>query len=413
MIVIFNLNEYVGGGETLAVRFAEYVRDRGDDYCLLVAAGECWLAREASRKGLEFILWPTAQRSVTYMHEEERREACKFIERTFGSRHQLRVFSFCFRDLYNAVYFFGSVDGPDIKLSHGIYHAEDVLYLSSFSAYKNAIIKVNRRLARGLIDHGSMLFMNSIGCCYTLGVSDLEWAEDQYGRFFHPIPITIKEPIPVRRAPHGSETKVICISRFVEFKIAAVLAIMRTVASMRYTSLTVVGHGPFKWLIDIWMFVRRPANIRVLTGLGPDELDAVIDAHDVGYAQGTAILEIGKRGLPVIIAPYSKLRDLASLSHATLGVFGDIQGARAFGELRSIPRHLKRDLREMLLTVIRDYENYSNLTRRYVYKFDSERVFPEVRSFILNAAYDPRTIAHDLPRPAFLKRLVSRVIGKG
>jgi hypothetical protein len=413
MIVIFNLNEYLGGGETLALRFAEHLRARNDEYCLLVAAGDCWLAEQAATKGLNVVLWPVAQRGLPYMRDSDRNEVAGFVGKVFGGSGSLRVFSFCFRDLYNAIYFFGSINGPDVKVAHGVYHAEDVLYLSSFALDKGAYIEANRRLAKKLIDHGSMLFMNSIGCCFTLGNADPEWVERRFGRFFHAIPINLREPIPIRQAPRDGEARVICVSRFVEFKIGAVLAIMRAVAPMKSVSLTVVGHGSYKWVIDLWMLLRRPANIRVLTGIGPDELDRVIDAHHVGYAQGTAILEIGKRGLPVIIAPYSRLRDVVNVRFGTLGIFGEVRGERAFGEMRDVPDNQKLGIRETLQRVNGDYASYSELTRRYVSEFDAERVFPNIREFIQNAKYDPRSAAHEVPRPPFLKRIVSRLFGEG
>jgi len=304
VILLFNLNTYLGGGETLLVRVASHLHSRGDSYRILAMSGDCWIAAEAARLGLRVDLWPDSCDSINYLPDTQRMGLIGKIRDLYKGADEVRVFTFCMRDLHNALYVFTRIQDLKTYFSHGIYHPEDVFYLSSYSLTPRRYVAFNQQIARTMVESGSVLFPNRRTYQLTVGTQyALEHGVSVRVPLL-PLPIPLPDRIPYRRVPNGGVVRVICVSRFVEFKVGAIIAMMRAVQTVPRCELTIVGYGAWEFVLRFWKSVFRMNNVSIIKGVHPSGLDEVIDAHDIGYSQGTALLEIAKRGLPVVIAPY-------------------------------------------------------------------------------------------------------------
>lgn len=409
MILLFNLNKYIGGGETLLIRLAQYLHVNRYEYQILTASDGCWIQEVATKHRLNSCIWPSSVDSVIYQSSHQREETLNAIKNIFGDVKEIRVFTFCMRDMYNAMYIFTRM--PDIKvwMSHGIYHPEDVFYLASFNFQSRKIIANNRSIARKLYDSNSILFVNHNGFATSLNLSKEYNSGVKKPSILIPLPISIHGEIPRRKFDNNRNFKIICISRFVDFKVAAVLAIMRYAGNRQGVELLVIGHGPWKFVLDAWIRFRRIRNIRIITGVSPDQLDLYIDTCDIGYAQGTSILEIAKRGLPVLIAPYSRIKDLCNKQFPSLGIFGDIKDSSAFGDVTDLRGLKTYAISECVDAIRKNYEHYQLQSIEFVRTFEADLVCKKIVQFILAAEFSNQQIPFQLPRAPLIKRLVKKI----
>jgi hypothetical protein len=410
MIVLFNLNSYIGGGETLLVRFADYLHVRSLRYEIIAFDVNGWIFKEAIRRDFPVKLWPNRSDSVVYQNKADVRMLQDYFSSTYEGEKILRIFTFCMRDLYNAMTVFSTLKDTVVYHSHGIYHPDDFMYLSSFSFRKKKFIDSNRLLLTKLYESDSLLFMNMIGLSKTFAVS-VESAYKLYKRSICiPIPINIPNSDSVLSVNNkvNQPLRIICISRFVKFKIAAVLGIMRYVACNKNAELTLVGHGRFSILIRLWIFFNRSANIKLLSGIEPDQLDPLIDGCDIGFAQGTAILEIAKRKLPVIIAPYSRLSGIFKKEFRCLGVFGKANYDYEFGDLYDLSGCETFTIAESINMVANNYLSFKECSYKRALNFRSDIIFLEMVSFIENSQFLNSTL--QLPSPPVIKKMIKKVL---
>lgn len=413
MILLFNLNTYIGGGETLLIRLAQYLRFAGHPYQILTAGGDCWILKEAARLELNCAVWPASRDSINYQTNAQRDGVVEAMNAMYGNTKDLRIFTFCMRDLYNALYVFTRLPQVDVFFSHGIYHPEDVFYLSSLSLRPAKIIAYNRKLAWQLHNANSILFVNNNGLKASLDADAPFPSELIQATFFAPLPISVAAEIPSRKLDPRRPLRIICISRFVVFKVAAVLAIMRYAGNRPGVELLVIGHGSWKCILTGWMKIHRIRNIVITTGVLPDELDAYIDTCDIGYAQGTSILEIAKRGVPVLIAPYSRLRDLFNFRFPTLGIFGDVRDASAFGDISDLRGEKTYEISDCVESVRADYSRYQQQTIEFVRTFSSGVVCARIVEFILAAKFSNHQLPFEPIRAPLIKRILKMTLSLG
>jgi len=403
MIVLFNLNKYIGGGETLLIRLAQHLHISGYPYQILASNDKCWIKEEATKRGLNFSACPANIDSINYHDLSQRLNTSDAMNAMFGHIKEIRISTFCMRDLHNAMYIFTRMPNVKVWFSHGIYHPEDVFYLSSLSFKSTRIIQFNRNLVRKLFESNSILFVNENGLKISL---DSGSARDARSAIYAPLPINICGEIPLRKPDAKRPFRIVCISRFVRFKVAAVLAIMRYAGNRSGVELLVIGHGPWKLILDAWIKIMRINNIVIITGVSPDRLESYIDTCDLGYAQGTSILEISKRGLPVLIAPYSRIRDLFNKNFPTLGIFGQIKDFSAFGDITDLRGVTTYKIADCIDLVREDYCRYQEQSVEFVKTFASESVCSKIIDFILAAKLSNSQPAFNPPRAPKIKQLL-------
>ncbi|WP_129408548.1 hypothetical protein [Marinitoga lauensis] len=149
MIVLFNLNAYLGGGEVLLIRLAKKFKEENIKFCVIGYKGS-YILEEAEKNGFNYIVWPSKNDSILYMNKSEKKEVIKFFKEKFIKYKELNIFTFCFRDIYNAHLAFSELTETKIHFSTGIYHPNDTKYLSSYSLIKRKIIKKNKELLKNM-----------------------------------------------------------------------------------------------------------------------------------------------------------------------------------------------------------------------------------------------------------------------
>lgn len=71
MIYLFNLNNYIGGGEVYIIEFAEYLEANSIEY-KLICANNSFISAKAEEKKLNFLIWPSKQLSINYASKSQK-----------------------------------------------------------------------------------------------------------------------------------------------------------------------------------------------------------------------------------------------------------------------------------------------------------------------------------------------------
>lgn len=315
VIVLVNLNAYLGGGETLMVRFAKYLQAKGREFFCVCAHGG-YAHDDLQRNGIEpdAILPIESSPDYFYAGRAGRQHLVDLIVSRIRSR-QARFVSFCMRDLYTVRAVCTRV--PLAATVHLILHIQDDLYLGQTILEKIAYrltgrlrfgnseaIDFNRRLLKDANQNGGLICMAEL------------IANAWYQSFgiiipsnrIIPLPSFIQ--IPERAAQEENNREILWVGRLVDFKIPALLAMVDFLAATNDYRLTVVGDGDRTAIIRR-MKERNLASDRVnFVGEVPyAQLGEIIRGHSIGYAMGTSLIELAKFQIPVVIG-------LASYTHA-------------------------------------------------------------------------------------------------
>ncbi len=370
----------------------------------------CWALNQAKKLQLNWVTWPSTVDSIHYQKEAESVDTLVKIEKIFHSQSDLKIFTFCMRDLHNLLYIFSRLKNIKTSFAHGIYHQDDVYYLSSLSLRPKKIINFNKRLADKLFEKNAITFMNQHGLSNTLSSEILNIKNLEKKATFIPIPIPIDGEIHPKKYKGDGKIKIISISRFATFKVGAVLGIMRAIKNKKNIQLTIIGQGPWSSYLYLWIALNRAKNIKIISGVMPDGLGAYIDDCDIGYAQGTSILEIAKRGLPVIIAPYSKLSDVLNKNFETLGVFGEVRGEYAFGDVLDLKSHKTIDIYKCIEKIQDNHIKYAKLSSEYLMEFSSQKLFKEIINLVENSQFHGHDQFFEKISPPPLKVWIKKII---
>ena len=377
MILLVNFNSYLGGGETLLLRFADYLSNNKYQHRVLCTKSS-YIKRTITQNSYREILEAPdlLEKGVPYINGSfELNQALSALRDLISKEEELIIYTFCIRELY-----FISMLKTDVKVIHLALHYHDHLYLSQtlldkslafffgIQQFRNRRFKelnktILRKLAvnRGLILQGELLrefwskeFNFEISC-------DLV------------VPLGIKE-----KRPHSNmkvfERKILWIGRLVDFKIPALLSLLEFLASDRSYSLTIVGSGNLQVIKNKITQLKLESNVVFLGELHHTELPGIIQSHDVGYAMGTSIVEMAMHGLPCILALGSPnfLRFDFGLcgGHFHEGKKGDIGEALYFGEPKN------HSIQFILSEIEENYSRYSKLSRKKaIDDFSQERNF--------------------------------------
>jgi hypothetical protein len=403
MIVIFNLNSYLGGGETLAFRYAKYLHHKQIDYCIITSnASDCYIGKQSLQNGLNCFFWPIFNDSLPYMSNFDKQVIKDWLNEIFVDKN-LNVLTFCFRDLYNASFFFPKIKCKDCRITTGIYHPEDVFYLSSYSFFKNNIIDFNRKLAKRLTKLFSIIYMNEYS--YEITVGD----NTNRNQIIIPIPIELEVINYQNKYTDITNIKIICISRFVEFKIGAVMAIIKFAQKNKKIHLDLIGYGFFEFYIRLYIYIYNIKNINLIGKVDPGKLSQYILSADIGYAQGTSIMEISKFGIPVIIAPYSNFRDIFNSSFKCMGIFGE-KNSYEYGDRRYDGSDLYELIDDAYKRIIENYQFYVGKSKNHVQKFSSELIFQKISNVVLNSSFKGFVGHEKTPKAPLIKRFVKYII---
>ena len=223
-------------------------------------------------------------------------------------------------------------------------------------------------------------------------------------REYVPLPIKLRSRIVLDRTiKRESVTRIVMISRFTDFKIGAVLNVMASVRKSPEYELSLIGFGTYKFLIKIWLQLFPSDRITFHGKIDPSDLKAYIEDATIGVAQGTAILEIAKFGIPVIVAPYSSLKHVISRQYKFAGIFSETEGGHEFGDYRYIGSCDGKSLKYLINKVLGDYEYYRTLTSTHIQSFDNTLVGEKILKRLDDSACNPNGFI--FPEPGILRKI--------
>jgi len=315
IIVLINFNEYQGGGETLLVRYSEYLQKNNIKF-LSLCDKKSFIYKELKKRNINDtnIGVTDSDYNFFYLNELDRINFVNCLKEKIGKQTSVRLVTFCLRDLYTA--FKLSYQFENCSISHLILHIQDDLYLGQtlldkikykifqireFSGKIN--IDLNRRLLKRVNKNTGLICMAEI-------INNF-WHQN----FQIAIPNSHVVPLPSFvelkdiKYKTENEKKIIWIGRFVDFKIPSIVSMIEFVSSNKDYSLTIVGDGNKKKILD---YVKQNSldisRVNFVGEVPYHKLGEVIKKHSIGYGMGTSLIELAQYKLPVIIA-------LASYTH--------------------------------------------------------------------------------------------------
>lgn len=311
MIVLINFNTYLGGGETLFVRFTEFLEQNNYPYFALCAK-DSFIVKELSRLEIPKIKYKEIDNyhDYYYLNDKERESLISVILSSLSFENETRFVTFCLRDLYTVVALSRKVE--KCSISHLILHSQDYLYvcqtlfdkliykLFSIRRFDNYNVRIaNRKLLTNVNERNGLIPMASLGVNLWKKELDID------------IPLEYIVPLPtIVNSFDNSVIKkdlvdksIIWIGRLVDFKFPALFAMFEYINKNKEYSLTVVGSGDQK---KIKKYIKNnkidTSRINFIGQINYSDLEKTISKHSIGYATGTSIIEIAQMGLPVIMA---------------------------------------------------------------------------------------------------------------
>ena len=307
------------------------------------------------------------------------------------------------RELYNCFFMMKNSKNQFI-LKNIILHPEDYKYSASLSLnYRNRII-YNRIILSEMDKKNLNIYPNQNARNETLG------KEASVTNFF-PFPIEKNKNKTSSKKINPKEVQLLTISRFVSFKIATTISLITFVKKNKKFTLNIVGYGPWKFLLKIILFFHHTNRINIYPKQNLEDLELFIKKCDIGFAQGTTILQIAKFKKPVIVMPYSKWYDF---------IFNEIKSPQVFGDTKSPnfgDMYYKRDMGYfkydyLIKKILPNYDDYIIKTEKILSNLESDKIFSDLLSKLRDVKYYDEFLEIRFPKPSFLKYCLRKVLSR-
>ncbi len=305
MIVLFNTNEYLGGGETLLLRLGMYLSKSLP--IAVITSKNSYISKNIN---FDCKLFEVDSYDYYYMSNKQRIDYLYNIKNYLNSFSDLKIISFCFRDLYSVVELSRNLS---ITPFHLLLHPLDHLYLGqsvfdkikqkisnkqSFS--KQNILKTNKKIIENLNNNGLLISMNN---------NITQRIHDDFNiEVKHTIALPVFEDFLELNEKNISNKNIVWIGRLVDFKLPAIFAMIDFLHMNSEYTLNIIGYGEKD---KVEQYINKKNNhklssqIKYLGKIEHKDLQKKIKEFDIGYAMGTSIIELSSIGLPTIVATAS------------------------------------------------------------------------------------------------------------
>jgi len=343
MKVLFNFNEYVGGGETLLLRLAECL---STDPIKVLASKDSYIHRELSIKPKKNIVCSVynGRFDYSYLSQDKRERLLTWLDLMLSKENEeVSIVTFCMRDLHIVINYLVLHGNENVKITHLLLHPLDHLYLgqtlfnkmiskifnvSYFSQKKN--IRLNAEILNRLAEVGSLIPMNVNTANRVMADTGINFASENI------IPLPFYESLESNRFNPPSiqndngNTRLVWLGRIVDFKIPAIKAMIDFVSDRDGFTFDIVGYGNEVAINRYILSKKAERKVTIIGKIPLDDLKRKLSGYDIGYAMGTSMAELTICGLPVIVALASP--DYRSFSYPIcaglvheqyLGNFGD------------------------------------------------------------------------------------------
>lgn len=318
MIVLVNFNSYLGGGETLFVRMADYISNKTSEHLKLFFPEKSYISDDLKRIGLpkEDMCPFKGEFDYFYLNDKKKKTIISFFVDSLREATDVKLVSFCYRDLYILIDVAKYL--PSVTITHLILHDEDNLYLgqSLINKLEYKFLKKKKFSNKAILNFNNKLFYELNQANALIGEKETtKIVMQKYGinladSAIVPPPMCEFEEEPPYVA---SGKKILWIGRFVDFKLPAIASMLSFISDHQDYTLSLIGDGDMEFINKYAADHNLNLNNVTFLGLQPyDKIDSIIKEHSIGYACGTSIVEIGKHGLPVITALFSPEHKLYS-----------------------------------------------------------------------------------------------------
>ncbi|WP_276878933.1 glycosyltransferase [Bacteroides heparinolyticus] len=392
MIILVNLNDYLGGGETLMVRMAEYLQ-KGSRQFYLICAENSYIRDDLEKKCINNII--TVSNAIVdyyYNDNKERVALIKFLNSKLPENEECSFITFCMRDLYTISQL--TKTRKKSKVVHLVLHYQENLYICQ--SLKDKIIKklFGKELysRREQIEFNNSLFNKLCENDAIIPMSDLMvkfWTKEFGINLSYDKVVALPTYDFSDKKPTilNNNHKVVFIGRIVDFKIPGLCVMLNFINKHKEYSLTVIGNGD-KALIDKYIKKNNidTSRIEFIGQVDYSKLGDVIKQHSIGYAMGTSVIEICRYGLPAIMAlsaPTHQLfkRDICGGLYAGC-VRGNVGDNLFAGESEDAQPLLESVMEELE----KDYEKSAEVCYEYIKNnYDFTRNIEKYLSIIDNA----------------------------
>lgn len=373
MIAIFNFNSYLGGGETLMVRWASFMEANGLDCRLFFKKGS-YVEKDLEGHGIDKSKLCPIESDIDYYYisKQKRNKLLIEIDGYLKGLSSIQLVSFCTRELYTLVDY--CKINRSATLAHMILHNQDNLYLcqSLFDKFKvkmgisrdfsrKSMIKFNADLFNLVSDKSVIISQSELQAALLKGRFGIHIKEG------HIVALPVCDFSKIERIKPDNNHRVIWIGRICDTKIPSLCAMMRVINNLNGYRLTIVGDGDMD-VIDKFINDNSidKSKLDFVGEVQYAQLADIIKGHAIGYAIGTSIMEIGKYGIPTIMALYApdckqfKTNVCGGLySNVSLGNIGDNFFYPEFGEN-------EEDIEDVLKYIEENYEKAGDDCYNYI-----------------------------------------------
>ena len=293
MIVIIKFEAYLGGGETLVTRFAQYLREKGIPF-FVFCKKDSYIHKTFLDSGLEEHYYHAVESDCNYYYLGKRQRECLLDEfqQYLPKTDEYKFITSAMRDTYIATDLCKTVRG---SVTHLILHNQDHRYVC-----RSLLDIIGEKFGRGRGFHNKETMRCNrliIERLNNNGAPDYSKAECWYK--------IVSLPAFRGSEPHYGENDntILWIGRLVDFKFASLFSLLDFIRDNGTYHLTIVGDGDKEFLMDYVNANSIPMDrITMLGEVSYKELPRVISKYAIGYAAGTSIIEIAQQGKPVIMA---------------------------------------------------------------------------------------------------------------
>lgn len=308
MIVLINLNSYLGGGETLMVRMASFLKLLKRDFCCICTEGG-YIHKDINKNNVDMVV-TISQDDVDYyyMDDIQRNIILEKIKQGLPAKEKLYFVTFCMRDLYTISQLTKQI--PYSRVIHLVLHYQDNLYVSQ--SIKDKIIKkllrkenysrkdqivFNRNLLNKLCENDAIIPMSDLMVDFWTNTFDIHLKSENV------VALPAADFPEEIDFPKDNNRKIIFVGRIVDFKIPGLCVMLNYINKHKEYSLTVIGNGDMAFINGyIEQHQIDKSRINFIGQVDYSMLGDVIKEHSIGYAMGTSVIEICKHGLPAIMA---------------------------------------------------------------------------------------------------------------
>lgn len=398
-IILFNLNHYLGGGEVLLIRMAQFLHNQKIDYRIITLKNS-YIENESKKLKLNYTSWPLKYDNVVYMNQKDKKIIIEYFKSFLINLEKINIFTFCFRDIYNAHYFFESNSNLDVSFSAGVYHPDDTKYLSRLEINKDKFIIRNREITKLYYENDSIIFCNE-GNFYNALSSD----KYNYNRII-PLPVKLFNQ-KLKVVNDLKKIKIIWLGRFVDFKMSGILMMIDYVSKNKNINFDLIGYGKYKKKLIKIVKKKKLKNIKILNAIHPSMIKAKILEYNIGFCTGTSVLEVAKYGIPTIISPMMNINQYKKFSDPVCnGLFSKFSKYN-IGETFYPGAQPLEKIENVVNQILSNYDLVVRETIEYVKNFSDKKVFMQYLDFFNKKSFFKSKI--EIPKISLYKYILMRL----